>query len=767
MAPIELNHTRHTMLSAFTFGQRLFTTLLLLVVMHVSAARGVEATADGGVEIVADGAAKAVVVVSDNVDDRRAAELLCEYIAKSSGVRLAIKHETDLGADDGVQIHVGATDYVASHKLNVAALDGDGFFLDSTAMKPSNIVIAGPTSWGTEFGVCEFLERYVGVRWLFPSDAGEDVPKHASIRIPRERVTQEPAFVSRQFSGNFGAVQEQWERRNRMHGRVEFHHNLSNLFPPAKYGQTHPEFFPIKDGVRFIPPEGITTNWQPCFTAPGIVDEAVKNICEYFEQHPEATSYSLGSNDGGGDCEGSADCQCGSPKQDGVNFLGVRNTSDRYFTWCNRVVERVLKKYPDKFFGCLAYSATAQAPTQVKLHPRLIPFMTYDRMAWIDPEVEARGKKLTEQWAQASNSFGWYDYIYGGTYCLPRVYFHKMAEYYRYGHAKGVKAMYAESYANWGEGPKLYVAAKLQWNPEQDVDALLRDWYVRAVGEDAADDLAAYYAHWEDFWTRRILASDWFDKNVQFLTYHQNSYLYLLTEDEIHVCRQQLEAVLAKAKTPAQKARAQVFLRAFEYYELTALAYLADAHSLDKPVTTEAEALASLTSGVACCEMAQKRRNVALIELAKDPVLRHAIGLELTHDDHRPWMRKWGYRDVLAGTNWGTTALWRAFDWADNGTVHRQLVDLAQSAQNPSVREHARFMLLLKQKKLAPISEDPSFEAVNDGQAGPWEFTAGSADSINVVADGCATANAASYARAFKMGTSSRSCRLFLDSTGL
>jgi hypothetical protein len=310
-----------------------------------------------------------------------------------------------------------------------------------------------------------------------------------------------------------------------------------------------------------------------------------------------------------------------------------------------------------------------------------------------------------------------------------------MAEYYRYGHAKGVKAMYGESYANWGEGPKLYVSAQLQWNPEQDVDALLRDWYVRAVGEDAADDLAGYYAHWEDFWTRRILASAWFDKGAQFLTYHQNSYLYLLNEDEIHTCRQQLEAVLAKAKTPEQKARAQVFLRAFEYYELTALAYLEDAHSLDKPVTTEEEALASLESGVACCEMAQNRRHLALIELPKNPVLRHAISLELTHDDHRPWMRKWGYRDVLAGTNWGTPALWAAYGFADSETVHDQLVELAQSAANPTVRENARFMLLLSQKKLAPITEDASFEAIEGGQTGLCEFTGGGVGSMEVVAD--------------------------------
>ena len=36
-----------------------------------------------------------------------------------------------------------------------------------------HVVIAGPTPYGTEFGVCEFLERYVGGRRLMPGPYGE------------------------------------------------------------------------------------------------------------------------------------------------------------------------------------------------------------------------------------------------------------------------------------------------------------------------------------------------------------------------------------------------------------------------------------------------------------------------------------------------------------------------------------------------------------------------------------------------------------------
>ena len=95
--------------------------------------------------------------------------------------------------------------------------------------------------------------------------------------------------------------------------------------------------------------------------------------------------------------------------------------------------------------------------------------------------------------------------LYGTPYCLPRVWFHHMADYYRFGHGQGVRALYAEAYPNWGEGPKLYVSLKLQWDPERDVDALLDEWMIRCVGRRAARPLARYYVprHRPDgVWTR-------------------------------------------------------------------------------------------------------------------------------------------------------------------------------------------------------------------------------------------------------------------------
>ena len=644
--------------------------------------------------IVQDGQPRATIVVPADADEQaqKTAALLAEYVKKSSGAELPVATEaTPEAAQHPVAIYLGPCAYTRGLGLGIDKLDADGFVI--RGVDPAHLVIAGPTPYGTEFGVCEFLERYMGVRWLMPGPDGEDVPAHATIDVPLGEVRQEPAFFSRLFSGLQGSAQGTWARRNRMHGRVSFHHNLIRLFPPETYVKTHPSFFPIRKSERFLPATNSTHGWQPCFSADGMVEEAVKNICRYFDEHPDVPSYSLGVNDSSGHCE----CEkCQAQDTGEKNFLGRRDVSDRYFAWCNRVIEGVLKKHPDKVFGCLAYSEVAQPPTRVKVHPRMIPYMTYDRMKWVDPELRATGEEMTKQWHAASPTVGWYDYIYGAAYCVPRVWFHHMGRYYRFGHANGVRALYAEAYPNWGEGPKLYVSLKLQWNPYQDVDELLRDWYVRCVGPDAADDLAAYYALWEDFWTRRILDSKWYSKGGQYLRFNHPGYLADVTDRDIATSRTLLERVVAKAGSPKQKARAKTLLWLFEYYEASAIAYRASQKGAAMEVLTEADALRVLDEGERCLRMAEKRRHLMDKEFVKPPRLLYHIT-----PSRYP---------LLQGSDWGAGMLWLAFDQVDKSKAVRERLAKLAASPHEGVSLTASTMLKLADKAAKPVSKNPSFE---------------------------------------------------------
>jgi hypothetical protein len=93
--------------------------------------------------------------------------------------------------------------------------------------------------------------------------------------------------------------------------------------------------------------------------------------------------------------------------------------SDLYFAWTNAVVAGVPKQYPDKWFGLLANSEVAAPPSKIKVHPRIISFMTYDRMKWVVPSYESEGKKLTEQWLRQASVLGWYDSSMGRPILCP------------------------------------------------------------------------------------------------------------------------------------------------------------------------------------------------------------------------------------------------------------------------------------------------------------------------------------------------------------
>jgi hypothetical protein len=576
----------------------------------------VPAASSSVLRIVDAGKPHAVIILAPTASEqvRNAAKTLQEYIRKASRAEILITDKEEETEDGQIRIWVGPSKYVSALQPVLQKMDDDGLLISFPTAK--DIVIIGPTDWGTEFGVYEFLERYIGVRWLFPGPAGEYVPSLTTIEVPVQTARQEPVFFSRDFYGFRGTEQALWARRNRMHGRVKFNHNLLHLFPPEQYTKMHPEFFPVQEGKRYLPKNNKDVgNWQPCFTAPGIIDEAVKNISAYFAEHPDETWYSLGVNDGGSQSSGHCECDtCRLLDSGKKNSLGRKDRSDRYFTWANAVVEKVLKRYPDKWFGCLAYSEVADAPSRVKVHPRIVPFLCYDQMKWVDPDIKKQRQDITASWSRQIPKIGWFDYIYGTPYLVPRVYFHVMAQYYKYGAAHGVKAMFSAADPNWGEGAKMYIAFKLQWNPDRNVDQLLHEWYEYAVGKQAAPYLAAYYRLWEKFWTERVPEGEFFRTPGQYLYFGWPKYLDQVKVEDIEKSRTLLEITSENVQTAQEKARIQYLLKAFEYYEASTLSYL----GLKKGIRQPGKAIEYY-------QMLNKRRYDFVEEFKDDPVLRHPL----------------------------------------------------------------------------------------------------------------------------------------------
>ncbi|MFI6499562.1 DUF4838 domain-containing protein [Nonomuraea typhae] len=546
-----------------------------------------------GLPIVRDGRAAAAVLAAP--DSEEAAAELVAYVERATGVRLPRTAGPGL-----TPVHVGVHGPDPAVPGLLAKLDKDGFLIRSYQ---GSLTVVGPSVGGTANGVREFLERYAGVRWLMPGPDGDDVPALTGLEVPAVALCQKPSFGMRSFSPLRDAarypLQHLWARRNRMQTTatepIAFHHNLHTLFPVERYGQTHPEYYP---GGK-PPPPGKLTGWQPAFSVPGTIDAAVTGILEYFAANPGAASFSLGVNDGEG-------------------FAEI-DPVPAYYAWVNEVVRRVLVTHPGKRFGLLAYRKL-ETPPGFALHKQVVPFLTQDRYAWTDPAVESSAHALVDRWLAVCSQLGFYDYLYGAPYLLPRMFTRRYARTMQYAKQRGIVAHYAELYPNWGEGPKPWVFARLQWDAGADPVALQQEWCERAVGPAAAGDLSAYFDVWERFWAERVPGSPWFLPNATYQTFNLPQYLDLVEESDLTRSRTLLDSVAARAVTAPQKARATVLRRAYDFYEASALSY---PRTVVPPATQEA-ALAMLRAGV---DNHQRRldlaaRRLALIkEFAADPVL--------------------------------------------------------------------------------------------------------------------------------------------------
>jgi len=648
-----------------------------------------------GPKLVENGQARAVMVVRDDANGYLKVDLerqVIPLLQRITGATLSLHSlPSNPPPADVPRINVG---FVAQEQQDKVApflrrQDADGW-----AIVPHGdvLTITGTSWWGTISGLRAWL-RSLGVEWLMPTDIGTHVPSLPTIPMPSRAVNGTPAFPSRMISPlvlnpwysyiTWPRAQYLWAQDNALtldHDRkVSFHHNMNSLFPVATLGATHPEYY---SGGR-APAPGQTTGWQPVFTNPDTVTWAVQRICEYFAANPAIMSYSLGVNDGDG--------------YDPADLAHPGGVVAAYYTWVNAVVSGVLEQYPDKWFGLLAYTILEEPPA-FALHERVIPFLTQDRMAWIDPEVKEFYHGVVDRWRAVTTSMGFYDYTYGSPYMVPRMYPHLQAETFRYARDHQVMHHYDELYPYWGEGPKGWVMAQLLWDPDQDVDALLDRWYRLAVGDAAAPLLAQYYAHWEDFWTRRITESPWFQRRSTMQAFFSGGYLDLVTSQEMADNRALLEQVLALTATPEQRARAEKLLQAFEYYETSVLSY---PRTVAAPASSAA-ALAMLggieSSWRNRAALAQRRTDL-IAGVAKDPLMLHMNDA----------ISKWG----LAWGAWNESEFWGLHDFlrdqeSDGGPVTDRLQTAATGTTG--FADFCRLVLQVRRAQTPNLVTDPSFE---------------------------------------------------------
>ena len=470
---------------------------------------------------------------------RDAAETLANYIEKISGQKPAIMDGEPqpvperafwIGLQPAVKRLFPKPDFdfkhpeeivIAANQKHVVIAGRDRWDPTKLDVETREGVIRGvQQEYGTINAVHTFLQDQLGVRWLWPGELGEDVPKSERIAIsssleyrhhPQMRARGSMFNYCRLGNKGYGRSQE-WTMRQRLQLdslSIEGGHGFGDWWD--RYHEKHPEIFALQpDGTRsgFPSPH----NAKLCMSNPKVWGLWLEGVAEDLRRDPHRTVFNASPNDGWA----SGHCVCdkcsawdhpdGEPRV--FNWFKQNETrpatSDRDVTFANKLGELLKQKYPGKDYRVLMLSYGHSRPAPVKARPADNVVMTivanfFGRTGLAD-RGSTRGDTYRQQfeaWSKIVPSMFWRPNTgspAGWQQGLPDIHVAQTIRDFKDVAAANCIGIYIDGvWEHWSTvGPLYYIMAQLAWNPAADTDAILADYYSRAFGP-AAPQVREYF----------------------------------------------------------------------------------------------------------------------------------------------------------------------------------------------------------------------------------------------------------------------------------
>lgn len=457
-------------------------------------------------DIVIGGRSNAVIVLDPNASEqaREAAAVLQSYLFRIGGASLEI--QSTAKASEGPRILVGRSQAVADLGIEIPSghtrmMKEEGFVSKTVG---ADLILAGNEDWdyrGTLFAVYDFLEE-LGCRWFFPGDFGEVVPNRATVRVEDRDRLETPDFRFRNlwYSGWFPvsatdrARLHDWYDKNKLISlkmSLPGDGSVTRLAPPDQYFESNPEIYALdKEGKR--------TKEMLCMTHPDSIRIAIETIEKTFAEDPKALTFGFAPPDGHPLCH-CATCQAYFPGFEGMGY-GDPSLSDLWFSYANKIAKEVYKKYPDRWLLTNGYANRVRPPEgtgplspNLGIQSAIISACSIHRIG--DPKCWQRilYKQVLDRWTDLLDCVFIYDYDPGNALeNLPFPALHNLKHDIPYFKERGVWGFWTEGTNTWMVTHlNYYIRAKIMWDAEADVDALVRD-YCEKFHEEAADPVEEY-----------------------------------------------------------------------------------------------------------------------------------------------------------------------------------------------------------------------------------------------------------------------------------
>ena len=373
---------------------------------------------------------------------------------------------------------------------------------------------------GTLYAVYEFL-RKLGFEWYMPGPLGEVLPPRRSV-IPVEPYTirTAPQIQHREYTGVSLGVDKDWAVWYRRAGfgglgRIKINHSWPEWYD--LYRKTNPEYFALIDGKRWDTPEKGRGYSQLCLSNPEVFAKTLAEVRQFFDDNPDEPLRAVMPNDS---FRRFCECRlCKGKDHPERGYLGF--ASNYVWDFVNRIAGEIKKSHPGKSIGCCAYNSYLLPPDNIKkLNDNVVVMICQHRKYFWDEEYRRKVRASRKRWAELCGGkiYIWEYYNHTrsapagrGWDVAPWVAPHVIAEDIReladlgylgdrlqgethrndsnYFHRRGVHHL------------PVFVSARVMWNPQLNIDALLDDYCERFYGP-AKDPMKKFFALLENTWMK-------------------------------------------------------------------------------------------------------------------------------------------------------------------------------------------------------------------------------------------------------------------------
>lgn len=456
---------------------------------------------------------------------------LQNFVEKSCGFRLA---EYDGQAH---YISLGENDYSKEiiSKYDFSDLNEEGFYI---LPENGNVYIFGAALISVIFGVYEFLEEYLGIRFLSaeyihtPVCSCLEIPEKVIKRVPispQRMYLSVPGCETRssclryKFSADYMPDYSDLGLKNKWYNKIPTSHNSDCYVPYSKYKDSHPEFFNVHCYNFFRTLTVVELCYSNGLTEEGEWDESVEesvlsvttdSMMRFMEDDPSAQYFMFGRAD-------NEDCRCHCPRcekaREKYGDAGIM------IVFLNAVAKKLRQRFEaegrvfDKKIVTFAYHSTATPPVKdgkpicaqvipdEALYIRYAPIVADYSCSLEDERQKPEIREEIKGWMSLTKNImiwdynvNYFDYLW---YFPNNSYLKDNMKTYQKMNANYIMKQGANNVTPiWHDDLHAYVSSKLFWDVEADVDALVKEYISLSFGPGAqqvqayVDELEAFYA---------------------------------------------------------------------------------------------------------------------------------------------------------------------------------------------------------------------------------------------------------------------------------